>query len=192
MTLREVIALTFAYYNRGQTLSDAVLEMYAGDLSDQDQLKCMAAYAQWRRNPANKTFPLPAQIIELINPDQFVAPETKAREVAARVIGAISKFGWTNAKGAQVFIGPEGWGAVNRMGGWSYLCENVGPRGINPASLQAQLRDLLMGDFKHGAAVIEQSIGALTHINNRTGELEPAGNVLALVTGKRDDDKEPA
>jgi hypothetical protein len=187
-TLRQTILAMASYY--GRTLDEGLLEMYHEDLADLDPLKCMAAYAQYRRNPENKTFPLPAQIRELVCPDEFVAPEVKARETAARIIGAISKFGWSNAKEAQVYIGPEGWQAVQRQGGWSHLCEQTSK--YNELTLQAQLRDQLVGTFKHGSRAIEQSIGALTHRNNRTGELEPVADVVAMIASRKDDDQEPA
>lgn len=185
MNLKQMIALTFAYYCRGQTLEDAVLALYAEDLADLDPQACIAAYAQYRRNPANRTFPLPAQIRELVCPEEFVAPEVKAREVAARIVGAISSYGYTNAREAQMHIGPEGWQAVLRQGGWSHLCEQTSK--FNELTLQAQLRDQLIGVFKHGAIAIEQAIQL--HGGPRKSELGPAD--FAKLTG-RDDDKEGA
>lgn len=177
MTLRQTILTMANYY--GRTIDEALLEMYADDLSDLDPLKCMAAYAQYRRNPANKTFPLPAQIRELVCPDEFVAPEVRARETAARIIGAISRFGWNNAKEAQVYVGPEGWAAVQRQGGWSHLCEQTSK--FNELTLQAQLRDQLIGVFKHGAVAIAESIGAPTQRSGELGRID-----FAKLTGKRD------
>lgn len=185
-----MIALTFAYYHRGQTLQDQVLDMYASDLADLDAQECMAAYQRYRRNPANKFFPLPAQIRELVNPEEFVSHETQARETAARIMGAITKFGWNNHAEAQLFIGAAGWAVVQRQGGWRHLCENVGLK-INPTSFQAQLRDQLMGDFKHGVATIENTIGALPENSARNSGLQNMQGILALIPGG-DDDKEGA
>lgn len=185
MTLRQTILAMANYY--GRQIDEALLEMYHDDLADLDPLKCMAAYAQYRRNPANKTFPLPAQIRELVCPEEFVAPEVKARETAARIVGAISKYGWSNAKEAQVYIGPVGWEAVLRQGGWSHLCEQTSK--FNELTLQAQLRDQLTGTFKHGADAIATSIGVLP--SKKNGELVQAN--FAKLLGERDDEpKEPA
>lgn len=161
MTLHQAIIATFAYYNRGQTLEDMVLEMYVDDLSDLDPAACISAYQQYRRNPKNRTFPLPAQVREIVNPGEFISNEVKAREIAGRIVGAISQFGWNNATEAQVYIGPVGWAIVQRHGGWSHLCENTGVT-IQPTTLLAQLRDQVEGDLKYGNASIEQSIGAIS------------------------------
>lgn len=185
MTLLEVIALTYGYYRPGQTLQDAVLKMYAGDLADLDERKCIEAYHKWRRNPQNKTFPLPAQIRELVAPEQFVSVEAQAREIAKRICGAITKFGWNNGKSAQVYIGPEGWSAVQRCGGWSYLCENHG-RFLNPTTFEAQVRDLLEGQLKYGMPVMEEKIQALSEAKSRG--LEPIGDVLKQLTQGKDPD----
>jgi hypothetical protein len=179
MTLQQVIALTYSYYHRGQVCSDDLVEMYAGDLIDLDPAACIQAYANWRRNPANKAFPLPAQIRELVSPGEFVAPETRAREVAGRIVGAIPKFGWNNAKEAQVFIGPEGWELVKRMGGWQHLCETTSPK--QATMLQAQMRDQLEGVFRYGREAIETSIGALPQGQWRQGELEGKADFVKLV-----------
>lgn len=178
--LKKVILLTAVYY--GRELKPEVLSMMADDLSDLDPAVCIQAYGNWRRNPANKTFPLPAQIRELVNPEEFVSVETRAREIAARIVGAIPKFGWCNSKEAQVFIGPEGWALVQRSGGWSYLCERVGVS-ISPSTLQAQLRDQLEGVLQYGAPTVAQSIGVGTKAEVK--ELELAGDILTRLALKR-------
>ncbi len=186
MTLKETILLTHEYYSRGGApLSDQVLLMYASDLEDLNPKDCIDAYNRYRRNPANKSFPLPAQIRELVNPEEFVAVETQAREVAARIVGAVSRFGWNNAREAQTFIGAEGWEVVKRQGGWSYLCENMGHR-INATTFQAQLRDQLEGVLRYGLPAIEKAIG-LPPSNPRIGSLEKASGIAALIP-ERDDD----
>ena len=160
MNLKQTIAITFAYYYPGRSLPDEVVAMYVSDLSDLDVTSCIETYNRWRRNPSNKKFPLPAEIRELVNPGEFVAIESQAREIAARICGAVPRFGWNNAKQAELFIGPEGWSAVQRQGGWQYLCEQMGSN-INPATFQAQIRDQIEGSLRYGGAVIERSIGVL-------------------------------
>ena len=177
--LKEMILLVHEYYHRGYPLSDQVLLMYASDLADLNEARCIEAYQRWRRNPANTRAPLPAQIREIVNPEEFVAVETQARELAARIVGAIPKFGWCNAKEARLYVGEVGWRIVERHGGWQYLCENVGTI-INPAVLQAQMRDQAEGDIRYGSQAIEKSIGALSESKARGGELEPF-NVISLI-----------
>jgi hypothetical protein len=159
MTLHQVIIATFAYYHRGQTLDDMVLAMYVEDLNDLDPQVVIAGYQQYRRNPKNRTFPLPAEIRELVAPGEFIAVETQAREIASRIVGAISMYGWNNSTQAQLYIGPVGWGLVERSGGWSHLCQNTGVT-IQPTTLTAQLRDQLEGTLRYGQAAIEERIQA--------------------------------
>lgn len=184
--LKKTIALTYAYYMRGQALPDAVLNAYFEDLNDLDPETCVDAYTRFRKNPANRAFPLPAQIRELVNPEQFVSVEARARETAARICAAVPKFGWNNSKDAEKFIGPEGWEVVKRQGGWSYLCESMGTK-INPTSFQAQLRDQLDGVFRFGTYAIEKAIQAPA--DRRSGDLVPAGlGIRALLPDKPDPD----
>jgi hypothetical protein len=159
VNLKQVIAMTYAYYSRGQVAPDDLVEMYAGDLAELNEQACVAAYNRYRKNPANKIFPLPAQIAELVAPEQFVGVETKAREIAARMVGAITKFGWCNAKEAQAYIGPDGWALVLRAGGWRHLCENTHTK--HASIMQAQWRDQLEGTLRYGQQAIEQSVGAV-------------------------------
>jgi hypothetical protein len=185
--IKTAIIMTAEYY--GRQLSETVLGMYAEDLADLPPDEVCAGYTQYRRNPANKTFPLPAQIRELVAPEQFVAVETQAREIAARIMGAIPKFGWANPKEAQVFIGPEGWACVARAGGWRYLCENTNARQV--PMMQAQFRDQLEGSLRYGGAAVQAAIGAVSSAEARG--LEPAGDVIArLLEASKPEGKDPA
>lgn len=176
-SIKAAIIMTAEYY--GRQISETVLAMYASDLEDLPADKVCDAYVRYRRNPANKTFPLPAQIRELVNPEEFVSVETQAREVAARIVGAISRYGWANAKEAQAFIGPEGWDLVKRSGGWSYLCENTGVS-IQPTTLQAQLRDQLEGTFRYGLKAVERSLEIAPRESNP--QLESASEILKRIS----------
>lgn len=188
MKLKEIIALTYAYYNQGKAPQDAVLAMYAEDLADLDPIQCIDAYNRYRKNPKNRTFPLPAQIRELVCPDEFISTEAQAREIAARIVGAISQFGWNNGRSAEVYIGPAGWSVVQRQGGWNYLCENMGTR-INPTTFQAQVRDQVEGSLRYGLPAIESQIGASP--SRISGELVQA-NFARLLGEKPDDEPEGA
>jgi hypothetical protein len=175
--LAKTIHATAIYYNR--QIEPEVLTMMCDDLADLDPSECIEAYGRFRRNPANRTFPLPAQIRELVNPEEFVSVEAKAREIAARIVGAISTYGWNNGRAAQLYVGPEGWAAVQRAGGWSYLCENVGVK-INPTTLQAQLRDQLEGSIRYGSAAIEHAIGVRPR--EERPQLESVSDILKRIT----------
>lgn len=120
--LKETIILTASYY--GKALDPGVLAMYIDDLSDFTPEEVMIAYRKYRKDPKNKFFPLPAQIIEIIQPS--ISPDAEAQMASARIYEAIGKFGWCNGKEAQIYIGPLGWRVVKRMGGWTQVCETVG------------------------------------------------------------------
>lgn len=135
--LKEIIILTASYY--GKTLSAPILEMYVDDLKEFPEEKIIAAYAAYRKNPKNKTFPLPAQIIEILSPE--VSPNTQAHEIASRIRESIGRFGYSNPPEAEQYIGPIGWKIVKRMGGWSYLCQEVG-LSIQPDAFFAQCREM--------------------------------------------------
>jgi hypothetical protein len=173
-SVKKTIILTAEYY--GKQLSETVLEMYAEDLADLDPTNVVAGYQQYRRNPANRTFPLPAQIRELVCPEEYISVEAQAREIAARIVGAVSQFGWNGGKEARAFIGPEGWDVVQRQGGWSHICENLGVT-INPTAFQAQLRDQLEGTLRYGKSAVDSAIrleGRRAH-----GGLVSIGSVLS-------------
>lgn len=157
--IKEIIVLTASYYER--PISSQVLEMYARDLADLDEAEVIAAYETYRRNPKNFKMPLPAQIRQIVSPS--IDEDSLAREVASRVLAAITKYGWSNPSEAKLFIGPVGWQIVNRFGGWEYLCSNVGTT-IDFTTINAQMRDVAKSHLVHGTAAIEEnlSIGSST------------------------------
>jgi hypothetical protein len=126
-------------------MSDMVVKMYASDLEDLSFDEVVRAYEIYRRNPKNTRAPLPAAIREIICPE--VADEDVAISTAGNVVQAVSKYGWSNSTDARVFIGELGWAAVQRFGGWQYVCENLG-RTIQLGQFQAQIRDSMKSDIK--------------------------------------------
>lgn len=50
---------------------------------------------------------------------------SQAAEIAEKMWGAISKFGYINSEGASKYIGPLGWAIIERQGGWKSFCEGV-------------------------------------------------------------------
>lgn len=188
MTLRQCIVLTASYY--GRQIDESILEMYASDLSDLDEASCVDAYQVWRRDPKNKTFPLPAQIREIVCPEQFISPEALAREIAARIVGAVTSCGWNNGRSAEAFIGPVGWDAVRRAGGWSYICENLGVT-LSPTTFQAQMRDLIESNLTYGSGVIDEAIALPERDKRDKLGLAPAKDILKRLTSKFDGDDGP-
>lgn len=148
LQLKEAISLTAAYYR--QTIPDEVLLMYVEDLMDLPTETVVNAYNDYRKNPKNKSFPLPSQIRDLITP--VLNNEEQGREISARIQSAIVKYGYANPTEAQNYIGPIGWKVVSDFGGWSHICENHGLN-LDPSSFQAQCRERAKDLVKSGASL---------------------------------------
>lgn len=152
--LKELIVLTASYYN--QVIRPEVLQMYVEDLADLNPNDLVLAYTKYRRDPKNRTFPLPAQIRAIVHPE--IDPDSIAKEISARISGAIPKYGWDRSIDAQEYIGPIGWKVVKKLGGWSYLCQNHGVT-INPTTFMAQTRELIKTEIQFPSVVMDESIG---------------------------------
>jgi hypothetical protein len=134
--LKKEIIATSAYYQL--KLDPQVIPMYADDLSDLPLTAVLQAYKSWRKNPKNFRFPLPGQIREIVCPE--ISSENEALEASARIIQAVTKFGWPNPNEAKLFIGLLGWRVVERFGGWTQVCNSMDNGNIT--ALQAQFRNL--------------------------------------------------
>ncbi len=144
-SLKGYIALTAAYY--GQQLDDAVIAMYAEDLSDLPFETVKAAITEIRRNPSITRFPLPAVIRAKIAP-----PETdvdQARLAEAAIWEAVSRFGWPNGAEAEAYVGQLAWEGVKRFGGWPNVCLAANDQG---ATYRAQMRNLIETVYRASAA----------------------------------------
>ena len=137
-------------------LADEVLKMYAEDLADLDYAQVAQAMVAFRRNPKNRFMPMPADIRGMLQP--LVDNDSAAREIAARVVHAVTQFGWCNGITASEYIGEVGWQAVNRQGGWTHICQNLGV-GLNEGVFQAHIRDLIKGQLAYPQAAMEEKIG---------------------------------
>lgn len=191
MTLLEVIYFTAEYYS--QKYSDEVFKMFAADLADLPETECIAAYSRYRRDAKNTRMPLPAKIRELVRPQDSIGADVQAREIAARICAAVPRYGYCNAGDAQKYIGPPGWEIVQRQGGWTYICENLG-RNLNPGTFQAQVRDQIEGSIKYGTANIERKILVLPPREKRNDNigLESAKDIFKLISGLEPEEPEPA
>lgn len=109
--------------------------MYAEDVADLQFDEVIKALGAYRRNPKNRQMPLPAHIRELIEPVE--TPESRAREIASKISGAVVKFGQPNENMAREYIGETGWAIVSRRGGWSHICSIA-----DSNQLYSQIRDL--------------------------------------------------
>lgn len=172
----QMLAMYAAYYRL--KLDDQVLKMYAEDLSDLDYSEVTAALSSYRKDPKNRVMPLPAMIRERLEPQ--VDPESQAREIAARISGAVVKFGWCNGTAAREFIGETGWRIVETRGGWSNLCQNLGTT-IDPTAFEAQVREQAKAQVKFGEPALRNSLGIAP--GARGGELQSVGEIMKRITG---------
>lgn len=167
--LKKAIVLTASYY--GKVLSDEVLKMYEHDLKNYPEDLCLQILNSWRL--AHKEFPLPVNIINKINELQK-DPLLDAGLIAARITGAVRKFGYANPKDAKEFIGAHGWYLVQQKGGWTFICENLGLN-LNITTFEAQNRNQLESLVK-SYSVDEMRLMAGPESKNAL--LENAGSIL--------------
>lgn len=170
--IKKAWSLMAAYYAR--TLQDEVLAMYADDLADLPAERVLEAMKAYRRDPKNRQMPLPAQIRDMIEPQE--TPEAAARDLASKISGAIVKFGHPNENLARNYIGEKGWAIVQRWGGWSYLCANHGTV-IDPGQFYAQVRDHAVDVVKY-PHIVQPFPTALPPAQDRellSGEVMPDG-----------------
>jgi hypothetical protein len=134
----EILEHLAIYYR--ETLSPIQLAMYAEDLSALTPDQLIKAVKIYRQNPANKFFPIPAALIGIIHPVESEIDD--GRDIASRVIAAVSKFGSYQNQKAKEYIGEIGWECVKRMGGWVTICSELTED--NKGVFNAQIRDLSM------------------------------------------------
>lgn len=178
MNLSQVIALTFAYYNRGQVPTDAIIAMYTEDLADLSPTECIRAYRCWRLNPHNKFFPLPAQIRGMLSPQ--LDDDSQARDAASRIISSVSKFGWPNSTEAKEYMGDLAWHIVDRYGGWEYICQNLGVT-LDIGTFQAQARDAAKAQLAFGnVGLFDRPPGLPLRANHGLTQI---GDIVGLLPG---------
>lgn len=141
--LKKVIILTASYYR--VALSPEVLEMYVTDLEDLPATQAIQAYLTYRRDPKNRSMPIPAQIRSIAEPSPD--PQDIAILTSGKVTQAVSKYGWSNSAAAMNYIGPLGRKAVSVFGGWAHVCENLGTT-IGLTTFQAQVRELIKSEIR--------------------------------------------
>ena len=137
-------------------LTDFTAEFYMKRLTEyglKDACEALAKLAE-----SAKTFPTLAEIKEKMGVGD-VSEEAKSREIAARILSGIKRFGSIFGSGAETlparerkmkeifdYLGPVGWKVVEMQGGWNYLTDIVAPN--NSGQLQAQWRELAKSMFE--------------------------------------------
>lgn len=131
----------------GKEIQRAALSMMLDAVSDLPADRVKIALREWARVSKNRSHPLPADLIAQVFPT--VDDDSMAREIASRIVGAVSKFGWPNPTEAKQYIGDVGWGIVERYGGWLFVCQNLGVT-LELGTFQAQARDLVKAQLMIG------------------------------------------
>lgn len=183
--LGQVIGATAIYYGR-RDITPTVISMFIDDLyvAGLSFDEAVEGYKLYRQNSKNRFFPIPASVIEIMRPE--VSPDNLAREASARIVQAITKFGYDQGASARLFIGDLGWGVVQRFGGWQYLCENVGSE-INVNTFMAQARDLAIA---HNELSESNVLGQPIQLpeNKKQQGLTSANDVMKLLNFKPDNE----
>lgn len=164
--LKEYLAHLSVYYQR--PVPDIVLKMYVEDLQDLPFNQVRQSYDRYRRDPKNRTMPLPAQIRGMLEPQ--AEPENLARETVARILQAQDRFGYTWPKEAREFIGEVGWSVVQSYGGWENFCQGLGVH-FSVDTFSAHARELIKGRIVHGESIGVQA-QQLPYRQHQMGELE--------------------
>lgn len=161
--IKECIVLTAAYYN--YNLRPEVLNMHCEDLKDYDEQKVLNAYVAYRKDFKNRSMPLPAQIIQIMNPK--MDSRDFANELARKIDKAVSKFGyawqdgvffngeryfegggryhWTFKEAVIAELGPLGWHAICLRGGWLSVRNSANE--MEEGIFIAQMRDQLQSSY---------------------------------------------
>lgn len=147
----------------GKEVTKSALTIMLTSIEDLDPAKVLQALDKWAVNSKLARHPFPAELRELINPK--VENRDLAIETTQRIRQAVSKFGWPNPDQARAFIGEEGWVAVSRMGGWQWLCQNLGVE-IPEHAFIAQTRDALNSRLNLESAGIDTSKPAIEQAKN--------------------------
>lgn len=156
----------------GRDITKAALSLMLDSIADLDPREVERVLHDWAGKSKLNRHPSPAEVRELVCPE--ADPKHLAVEAAARVVAAVAKFGWNNLADAREYIGALGWRAVERLGGWQYLCENLGVT-LQVTTVQAQVRDLCLATNQLAAAGIDDQpiglpTGKVAEIVNQTAE----------------------
>lgn len=157
MTKNELIDLKKMYvglsaYYQKET-ADLTIEMYVRDLENYSFQEILRAIEKYRRNPKNKTIPLPANLIEIINPE--INSKDIGQIVSAQLQKALTKKGsWWGVnmdtdkfkEEMREYLGDIGFTLIQKIGGWSVFCNRA--REANMDIFNSQIRELAISLHK--------------------------------------------
>jgi len=172
-----------------QQIDQRQLEMYVEILQKAPVEVVLQAGKEYIADTANVRFPIPPHKIL----DKFIKPPASkdvAREDAMRIVQAVSKFGYMRGQDAKTFVGERGWVAVERWGGWGYVCSSLGVN-IEINAFVAQTRDMLesQATLQNQGHDISQPVqisgtGFTTMIQSSKKGLESTSDILQKLINK--------
>lgn len=163
----------------GKEIDAAALKIMLDAVSDLDSKRIAHALMDWAQNSKQNRHPLPADVRSFVKPE--TDKDAASREAASRVSTAVSKFGYTNPEEARAFVGELGWHIVERHGGWSYLCQNLGVT-IDLTTFHAQARDLAKATLIRGHDGITNA-PALPTADDRLSQMLSGNNMNKIIAG---------
>lgn len=159
MTTEERQAVGLAWADVAELIGSKITRQQISRMIDQiehlDPAKVVAFLGRWLATSKARQLPLPIDVLEALGDKR--SPRTEAVEAAGRVIESVKKFGWQQSQKAREYIGELGWKGVERLGGWPYLCENLGTSKLPVTMMQAQLRDSCEAMITRGEAGISEA-----------------------------------
>lgn len=183
---RKLIAkkLIASWLMYGRELTYETAAFMIDNLADLPADKVLHAIDLYSRDPKNNMQPTVGKIRAIVTPE--VDDRVQAVEAAARVVGAVTKFGWAQGRAAREYIGELGWSAVEQSGGWSFICENLGVT-LQVGTFQAQIRDICTAKLQRSKAG-HFDAPALPQ-RDKVADLESAKDVLKTITAKAEEEK---
>lgn len=131
-------AISASYYQR--PITDDVARLYASDVSDLPDADVLHAMGALRREPRRRSCPLPAEVRVQVGRMTAGAGPAAAEQIAARISGAITRYGYPSPAKARQFMGETGWRACEELGGYIALCQRL--QADEMGTFHAQAREL--------------------------------------------------
>jgi hypothetical protein len=104
----------------GKDLGNEALLVYVCAILDLSLEDLKRSINLWLNHSGGPFFPTPGQLRSMLRPSD----DQVAREVVARIVNALSRFGGgDNSERAKEYIGELGWLVVKKNGGWEETCK---------------------------------------------------------------------
>ncbi len=177
--IRDIVIENLTFYDA--PINEIKVKMYAKDLSNLELENIQRAFSAFRLEKGRRMMPMPADIASFLSPT--ADSKDLARETALRIRHAVSKYGWSNSRDAQIYIGDTGWSVVERIGGWQHICENLGTE-IQETTFMAQCRDAIESTINLGTLGLDPTRPSIEQ-SKRSGLTSTKDILSGLLEGKK-------